>query len=152
MKLMLNGACTLGTYDGANIEIVEQAGVENNFIFGATVDEINAIKADYDPVNLYEADPRTKRVVDALNGAFEDADGRLHELYTALLEGASWHAPDHYFLLIDFPSYMETKLQAIRATEDKLDFAKKCLHNIAGAGKFSSDRTISEYADDVWQL
>ena len=152
MKLMLNGACTLGTYDGANIEIVEQAGVENNFIFGATVDEINAIKADYDPVKLYEADPRTKRVVDALNGAFEDADGRLHELYTALLEGASWHAPDHYFLLLDFPSYMETKLQAIRATEDKLDFAKKCLHNIAGAGKFSSDRTISEYADDVWQL
>ena len=152
MKLMLNGACTLGTYDGANIEIVEQAGEENNFIFGATVDELNAIKADYDPKAIYDANPRIKRVVDALDGAFADEDGRLHELYTALLEGASWHKPDHYFLLKDFPSYMEAKLRAIRATTDRLDFAKKCLHNIAGAGKFSSDRTIAEYAEDVWDL
>ena len=152
MKLMLNGACTLGTYDGANIEIVEQAGEENNFIFGAKVDEINAIKATYNPRALYESNPRTRRVVDALNGAFEDEDGRLHELYTALLDGASWHAPDHYFHLLDFPSYMETKLRAIRATTDKIGFAKKCLHNVAGAGKFSSDRTIAEYAEDVWQL
>ena len=153
MKLMLNGACTLGTYDGANIEIVEQAGEENNFIFGATVDEINAIKANYSPAKLYKADPRTKRVVDALeDGTFEDSDGRLHELYTALLKGASWHTPDHYYLLLDFPSYMETKLRAIRATTDKISFAKKCLHNIAGAGKFSSDRTIAEYAEDVWQI
>ena len=153
MKLMLNGACTLGTYDGANIEIVEQAGEENNFIFGATVDEINAIKSDYSPAKLYKADPRTKRVVDALeDGTFEDSDGRLHELYTALLKGASWHTPDHYYLLLDFPSYMETKLRAIRATTDKISFAKKCLHNIAGAGKFSSDRTIAEYAEDVWQI
>ena len=152
MKLMLNGACTLGTYDGANIEIVEQAGEENNFIFGATVDEINALKPTYNPRALYDSNPRTKRVIDALNGAFEDSDGRLHELYTALLDGASWHAPDHYFHLLDFPSYMEAKLRAIRATTDKISFAKKCLYNIGGAGKFSSDRTIAEYAEDVWQV
>ncbi|MBQ8087561.1 MAG: glycogen/starch/alpha-glucan phosphorylase, partial [Clostridia bacterium] len=153
MKLMLNGACTLGTYDGANIEIVQEAGEENNFIFGATVDELNAIKQTYDPMSIYEADERIRRVVDTLdNGTFEDPDGRIAELKTALLEGASWHQPDHYFLLKDFPSYIETKLRAIRATKDEREFAKKCLHNIAGAGKFSSDRTIAEYADDVWQL
>ena len=153
MKLMLNGACTLGTYDGANIEIVEQAGEENNFIFGATVDELNAIRDSYDPKALYEADPRIHRVVDALaDGTFADEDGALHELYTSLLEGASWHKPDHYFLLKDFPSYMEAKLRAIRDTRDRLGFARKCLYNIAGAGKFSSDRTIREYADEVWQI
>ena len=153
MKLMLNGACTLGTYDGANIEIVEQAGEENNFIFGATVEEIEAIRDSYDPKALYESDPRTRRAVDALDdGTFADEDGALHELFTALLEGASWHKPDHYFLLKDFPAYRETKLAAIRATRDEIGFAKKCLHNIAGAGKFSSDRTIREYADEVWEL
>ena len=153
MKLMLNGACTLGTYDGANIEIVEQAGEENNFIFGATVDEIEAIRDSYDPKALYESDPRTRRAVDALHdGTFADEDGALAELYTSLLEGASWHKPDHYYLLKDFPSYREAKLRAIRDTQDEIEFAKKCLHNIAGAGKFSSDRTIREYADEVWQL
>ena len=153
MKLMLNGACTLGTYDGANIEIVEQAGEENNFIFGATVDEIESIRDSYDPKSLYESDPRTRRAVDALHdGAFADEDGALAELYTSLLEGASWHKPDHYYLLKDFPSYREAKLRAIRDTQDEIEFAKKCLHNIAGAGKFSSDRTIREYADEVWQL
>ncbi len=151
MKLMLNGACTLGTYDGANIEIVEQAGEENNFIFGATVDELNAIKDTYNPRELYDSDEHIRRAVDGLL-SFEDEDGALHELYTSLLDGASWHKPDHYFLLKDFPSYMETKLRAIRATEDSIGFAKKCLYNIAGAGKFSSDRTIREYADDVWQI
>ena len=150
MKLMLNGACTLGTYDGANIEIVEQAGEENNFIFGATVDEINAIKKTYDPQAIYDKSARIARVVDALDGKFEDEDGRLKELKTALLEGASWHTPDHYYLLLDFVSYMDAKLKAIRAAADKVDFAKKCLMNIAGAGKFSSDRTIREYADEVW--
>ena len=153
MKLMLNGACTLGTYDGANIEIVEQAGEENNFIFGATVDEIESIRDSYDPKALYESDPRTRRAVDALHdGTFADEDGALAELYTSLLEGASWHKPDHYYLLKDFPSYREAKLRAIRDTQDEIEFAKKCLHNIAGAGKFSSDRTIREYADEVWQL
>ena len=157
MKLMLNGAVTLGTYDGANIEIFEQAGIENNYVFGATVEEINAIKADYDPVAIYNASPKLKRVIDALgNGFFEPADapmeeGQLVELKKALLEGASWHQPDHYFLLKDYASYIEAKLTAIRDTADELAFAKKCLHNIAGAGKFSSDRTIREYWDELWR-
>ena len=156
MKLMLNGAVTLGTYDGANIEIFEQAGIENNFVFGATVEELNAIKADYDPVAIYEADPRLKRVIDALgDGTFEPADapmeeGQLVELKKALLEGASWHQPDHYFILKDYASYMEAKLDALRATKDKAAFAKMCLNNIAGAGKFSSDRTIAEYWNELW--
>ncbi|MBR6220138.1 MAG: 4-alpha-glucanotransferase [Clostridia bacterium] len=157
MKLMLNGAVTLGTYDGANIEIVEQAGEANNFVFGATVDELNAIKDTYDPVPIYEADPGLKKAVDALgDGTFEPADapmneGELVELKKSLLEGASWHQPDHYFLLRDYESYKAAKLRAIRATEDKTAFAKMCLYNIAGAGKFSSDRTIEEYWNELWR-
>jgi len=160
MKLMLNGAVTLGTYDGANVEIVEQAGEENNFVFGATVEEINAIRDTYDPVKLYEANPRLKRVIDALgDGTFEPApeegvqlqEGDLAELRRALLEGASWHQPDHYFLLLDYESYMQAKLKAIRATKDRTAFGKLCLHNIAGAGKFSSDRTIAQYWDELWR-
>ena len=160
MKLMLNGAVTLGTYDGANVEIVEQAGVENNYVFGATVDEINAVKADYDPTAIYKKNLRLKRVIDALgDGTFEPApkkgdelrEGDLAELKKALLEGASWHQPDHYFLLLDYESYMAAKLKAIRATEDGTAFAKQCLYNIAGAGKFSSDRTIAEYWNELWR-
>ena len=157
MKLMLNGAVTLGTYDGANIEIVEQAGEENNFVFGATVEELNAIKADYDPRAIYDANSRLKRVIDALgDGTFEPADapmeeGDLVELKKALLDGAHWHQPDHYFLLKDYDSYMAAKLKAIRATKDKTAFAKMCLENIAGAGKFSSDRTIAEYWNEIWR-
>jgi len=156
MKLMLNGAVTLGTRDGANIEIFEQAGEENNFPFGATVDEINAIKADYDPVKLYKADKALKRAVDALaDGTVVDLEGEVREgciaeLKDALLKGASWHKPDHYFLLLDFADYRRAKLEAIRATKDELRFAKMCLANIAGAGKFSSDRTIQQYAEEIW--
>ena len=157
MKLMLNGAVTLGTYDGANIEIFEQAGIENNFVFGATVDELNAIKDSYDPMAIYEANPRLARVIDALgDGSFEPVpealtEGTLAELKQALLAGASWHKPDHYFLLKDYESYMAAKLKALRATEDALGFAKMCLCNIAGAGKFSSDRTIQEYWNELWR-
>ncbi len=160
MKFMLNGAVTLGTRDGANIEIFEQAGEENNFPFGATVEEINAIRADYDPKAIYETDARIRRAVDALSDPAitgeEEPDpqreGDIAELKTALLEGKSWHQPDHYFLLHDFASYQQTRLKAIRATKDKAAFAKLCLHNIAGAGKFSSDRTIQEYAKDIWMI
>ena len=153
MKLMLNGAVTLGTFDGANVEIVEQAGRENNYIFGATVEELNALKPTYDPKALYEADPLLKRCVDVLvDGTFPDEDGRLAELHSALLEGASWHAPDHYFVLKDFASYMEAKLRANREYTDSLAFARKCLMNVASAGKFSSDRTILQYAQEIWRV
>lgn len=157
MKLMLNGACTLGTYDGANIEIFQQAGIENNFVFGATVEELNALRDVYQPKTIYESNARIRRVVDTLgNGIFESADapiieGELVELKKALLEGASWHHADHYFLLKDFDSYMEAKLRAIRATRDKTGFAKMCLNNIAGAGKFSADRTIQDYWTELWK-
>ena len=157
MKLMLNGAVTLGTRDGANIEIFEQAGEENNFPFGATVSELNAIRERYDPKAIYLENPRIRRAVDALGDPAvtgEDGDphreGDIVELKTALLDGASWHRPDHYFLIQDFEAYQAARLRAIRATRDEIAFAKMCLNNIAGAGKFSSDRTIAEYARELW--
>ncbi len=153
MKLMLNGAATLGTYDGANIEIVEQAGKENNYIFGATLAEILKTKPKYDPKTLYEADADMRRVIDTLiDGTFADSDGALKELHDALLLGASWHKPDHYYLLLDYPSYITTKLQAIIDTKDGIAFARKCLMNIASAGKFSSDRTVAQYAEEIWRV
>ena len=153
MKLMLNGAVTLGTFDGANIEIAEQAGRENNYIFGATVDEINAIKATYAPRAIYKADKDVARVLDALvDGTLPDEDGMLKELASAILVGASWHQPDHYFVLHDFASYMAQKLQCNRDYRDRVAFAKKCLMNVASAGKFSSDRTIRQYADEIWHV
>ena len=154
MKLMLNGAVTLGTFDGANVEIVEQAGEENNYIFGATVEELDAIRDSYDPRKIYESDPTIARVLNNLvDGTFPDDDGAFHELYTALLDGASWHKPDHYFILKDFPSYMEAKLRANRDyAADPEGFARKCLINTAMAGKFSSDRTIAQYAAEIWKI
>ena len=154
MKFMLNGAVTLGTLDGANIEIVDRAGRKNNYIFGATVEEINAAKKTYDPRKLYESEPRIKRVVDTLvDGTFDDGgSGMFRELYNALLKGASWHQPDHYFLLLDFLPYCEARLRANRDYADKDAFARKCLLNAANAGQFSSDRTIAQYADEIWHI
>jgi len=153
MKLMLNGAVTLGTYDGANVEITQQAGRENNYIFGATVEELNAIKGSYTPRDLYNTDPLIARCLNTLcNGSFPDETGMLFELYTALLDGASWHAPDHYFILKDFRPYLEAKLQANRDWRDRMAFARKCLWNIASAGMFSADRTIAQYASDIWHV
>ncbi|MGN0794600.1 MAG: glycogen/starch/alpha-glucan phosphorylase [Aristaeellaceae bacterium] len=153
MKLMLNGAVTLGTFDGANVEIVEQAGRENNYIFGATVEELNALKPHYDPRAIYREDADIARVLDALvNGTFQDEDSMLKELVSSLLVGASWHQPDHYFVLHDFNSYMDAKLRCNREYRDRIGFAKKCLMNVASAGKFSSDRTIRQYADEIWHV
>ena len=154
MKLMLNGAVTLGTFDGANVEIVEEAGLENNYIFGATVDELNEIRDTYCPKAIYDSDPLIQRCLDTLtDGTFQDEDGTLAELKSAILDGASWHMPDHYFVLKDFPSYMEKKLQAIRdAGHHPEIFATKCLANVACAGKFSSDRTIRQYAEEIWHV
>ena len=154
MKLMLNGAVTLGTFDGANVEITEEAGRENEYIFGATVEELNAIRDTYDPKAIYDKDPVIRRALDTLaDGTFPDEDGALRELYDAILEGASWHKPDHYFVLKDFPSYLETKKQAIMdAKADPEAFARKCLMNVSAAGKFSSDRTIRQYAREIWDV
>ena len=154
MKLMLNGAVTLGTFDGANVEIVEEAGRENNYIFGATVEELEKIKATYDPKAIYKKNALLRRALDTLtDGTFPDDDGALKELHDAILKGASWHKPDHYFVMKDFDSYYEAKLQAIRdAKQDENAFARKCLMNVACAGKFSSDRTIRQYAKEIWSV
>ena len=154
MKLMLNGAVTLGTYDGANIEIVEQSGQDNNYIFGARVEEIRAIADTYDPRGIYRQNPRVRRVVDTLvDGTFSDkGTGMFRDLYDSLLEGASWHRPDQYYLLLDFEAYVDTKLRANRAYKDRMVFTKQCLLNTAGAGIFSSDRTIRQYAGEIWKI
>ncbi len=152
MKLMLNGAVTLGTLDGANVEIVEQAGRENNYIFGATVEELFAMKDSYDPKAIYDADFHVRRAVDTLTDGTVETDEELKELRTSLLEGASWHKADHYFILKDFASYQAAKLQANRDYRDRQGFGRKCLMNVASAGKFSSDRTIRQYAEEIWHV
>ncbi|HIR50472.1 MAG TPA: glycogen/starch/alpha-glucan phosphorylase [Candidatus Avoscillospira avicola] len=152
MKLMLNGAVTLGTLDGANVEIVRQAGAENNYIFGATVEELEAIRDTYNPMELYEANPRLRRVVDSLIDGTVPTDDEFQELHDSLLKGASWHKADHYYLLKDFDSYQEARLRANRDYRDRLAFGKKCLMNVASAGKFSSDRTIRQYAQEIWHV
>ena len=152
MKFMLNGAVTLGTYDGANVEIVAEAGEENNYIFGARVEDIRKISKTYDPVKLYKKEARIKRVVDTLiDGTFDDGgSGIFKELHTALLKGATWHVPDHYYLLLDFLPYVEAKLKVNRDYSDVYEFRRKCFINTANAGKFSSDRTIRDYAREIW--
>ena len=153
MKLMLNGAVTLGTLDGANVEIVEQAGRHNNYIFGAELEEIKRIKADYDPRNLYRDNHRVHRAVDALvNGTLRDNDtGMFAALYHSLLN-PTYNNADHYFVLHDFISYCDTRLQLNRDYKNRWDFSRKCLMNIANAGTFSSDRTIRQYADEIWRV
>ena len=155
MKLMLNGAVTLGTYDGANVEIVEEAGRENNYIFGATVEEVaQAAQQGYNPKGIYDSDHRVHRVLDALvNGTLNDGgSGIFRELYDSILYGASWHKPDQYYLLLDFSRYLEAKKQINRDYRDTMKFARKCWLNICNAGKFSSDRTITEYAKEIWHI
>lgn len=160
MKLMLNGAVTLGTYDGANIEIVECAGEENNYIFGARVDELTALRPHYNPRAIYESSPMVRRAVDALvDGSMinfgapgADDSRRVHsEIYHSLLTG-DWRKPDYYFNLYDFESYVNAKLRAVYDTRDERSFARKCLMNMVNAGKFSSDRTIVEYAKELWHI
>ena len=159
MKLMLNGAVTLGTLDGANVEIVQEAGDENNYIFGAKVEELEKIMPEYDPRELLCANEKVKRVMDKLiDGSFDDGgvpsneEGSFKELYKALTEGASWHVPDHYYVLGDLLPYVSRKLDVNRDYKDSLGFARKCWLNIANAGKFSSDRTIKDYAENIWNI
>ncbi len=154
MKLMLNGAVTLGTYDGANIEIVEEAGEENNYIFGATVEHLERIMPTYDSRALFASNPKIARVVSTLiDGTVSDGGtGDFRELYYALLDGASWHAPDNYYLLGDLESYVEAKLKCNRDYTHRIEFAQKQWHNLVHAGKFSADRTIADYAENIWGI
>ena len=118
------------------------------------MDELEKIRSTYDPNTIYKKHAGLRRALDTLvDGTFPDEDGRLKELHDAILKGASWHKPDHYFVMKDFPGYYEAKLQAIRdAKADEAAFARKCLVNIACAGKFSSDRTIRQYAKEIWNV
>ena len=155
MKFMLNGAVTLGTYDGANVEIVEEAGWENEYIFGARVEELDSIRPKYNPrEKIYYKNERVKRVVNTLvDATFNDGDtGMFGELFNSLINGASWHKPDNYFLLTDFEGYVDTKLRALYDYKNRNMFGKKCWMNIASSGKFSSDRTVQQYASELWML
>jgi len=152
MKLMLNGAVTLGTLDGANVEIVKEAGMENNYIFGHTVEQINAAKGNYRARGIYEINDRLRKAINTLVDGTVPTDDDQKELYHALLDGTHWHKADHYFLLLDYASYMDAKLKVNRDYADRLNFGRKCLMNIASGGKFSSDRTIRQYAQEIWHV
>ena len=152
MKLMLDGAVTLGTMDGATVEIVSRAGEENNYIFGARVEEINALRPNYDPKAIFDSDWRVRRAVNALVDGTVDTDNDQRELFNSLLYGESWQRPDNYFVLQDFESYRDARLRALRDWNDRIAFAKKCLYNVAAAGYFSSDRAVGQYADLIWNL
>ncbi|MBR1864709.1 MAG: glycogen/starch/alpha-glucan phosphorylase [Ruminococcus sp.] len=159
MKLMLNGAVTLGTLDGANVEIAQEAGEENNYIFGAKVEELEEIMPDYDPREIIFKDEKIKRVLDKLiDGTFSDGgvksneEGSFRELYKALTDGASWHAADHYYVVGDLDPYVKAKLRMNADYKDRKAFARKCWLNMCNAGKFSSDRTVKDYAENIWKL
>ena len=154
MKLMLNGAVTLGTYDGANIEIAEQAGLDNNYIFGARVEDIARARPAYNPKALYDGDAHIRRMMDTLvTGRLSDSGtGAFNEIYNSILFGSEWHAPDQYFTLLDLMPYIDAKLRANRDYRDSMAFGRKCLVNVASAGKFSSDRAIKQYAEEIWHL
>lgn len=149
MKFMLNGTVTLGTMDGANVEICEEAGRENNYIFGATVEEVAAIKQYYCPREQVEGNPRLKRAVETLiDGTFEDGSGMLKKLYESLMTG---YQPDRYLVLYDFADYVRVKEQLLRDYGSE-QFDTKCLVNMASVGKFSADRSVSDYAKLIWHL
>lgn len=154
MKFMMNGALTLGTMDGANIEISEKAGLENIYIFGATVEELERIKPSYNPYWQYENVKGLKRVVDSLvDGTFHDDDsGIFRDLYNSLLSGTSWEKGDTYYVLGDFEDYRRVKDQVAEDYKDKENWNRKCWINICTSGHFSSDRTIREYATEIWKI
>ncbi|MBE6922595.1 MAG: glycogen/starch/alpha-glucan phosphorylase [Ruminococcaceae bacterium] len=147
MKLMLNGAITLGTLDGANVEIAEEAGRENEYIFGATVDQINAIKGSYNPRKIYDENADLRRALNTLVDGTVPTDDGIRNLFQQVVNGS-----DQYYLLLDYASYVDAKLQANRDYADKMTFGRKCLVNVASAAKFSSDRTIRQYAEEIWHI
>ena len=156
MKFMLNGALTLGTMDGANVEIVEEVGAENAFIFGLSSDEVIRYEnyGGYNPMDIYNSDADIRKVVDQLvDGTFSKGDRELfRSLYNSLLNTQSTDKADRYFILKDFRSYAEAQKKVEKAYRDTQGWAKSALLNTAHVGKFTSDRTIQEYVDDIWHL
>jgi starch phosphorylase len=150
MKLALNGALTIGTDDGANIEIRQQVGDDNIFIFGLRADEVAAQRAaGYHPLRLYEENPRLKGVLDAVAGGQFSPDEPSR--YRALVDSLLWGG-DHYMLLADFDSYLAAQARVDALFRDREAWARCSITNVAAMGLFSSDRTIREYARDVWHL
>ena len=156
MKFMLNGAVTLGTMDGANVEIVEEVGEENAFIFGMSAEEVIALEnqGGYDPSQLFNTDQDIRHVLmQLINGEYSPNDPeRFRELYNALLIDGGYNRPDPYFILKDFRSYAEAQKRVEAAYRDEKGWARIAMLNVAHAGKFTSDRTIQEYVDDIWKL
>ena len=156
MKFMLNGAPTIGTMDGANVEIVEEVGEENAFIFGLSSDEVMNYEKNggYNPYDIYNNDEEIRRVVNQLvDGTYANGDTeRYRDLYNCLLNNKGSDRPDMYFILKDFRSYAEAQEKVEKAYVDKERWAKMALLNTACCGKFSSDRTIEEYVEDIWHL
>ena len=156
MKFMLNGAPTLGTMDGANVEIVEEVGAENAFIFGLSSDEVINYENNggYNPMDIYNSDADIRRVVNQLvDGTYSQGDKKMYrDLYNSLLTAQGGSKADTYFILKDFRSYADTQKKVEEAYRDKDRWAKMALLNTASCGKFSSDRTIQEYVDDIWHL
>lgn len=156
MKFMLNGAPTLGTMDGANVEIVEEVGMENAFIFGLSSEEVINYENNggYHPQDIYNSDPDIRKVVDQLiNGTYSNGDHEMYrDLYNSLLCPKDGSKADMYFILKDFRAYAEAQKKVEEAYKDKERWAKMALLNTACCGKFTSDRTIQEYVDDIWHL
>ena len=150
MKFALNGALTIGTLDGANVEILEEVGSENIFIFGQTVEGIEELRnSGYDPRSFYEGDAELKAVMDWLASDYfsPNAGNVLEDLPKSLLD---WGDP--FFVLADYRAYVEAQEMVDAAYKDKSQWASMAIRNIAGSGKFSSDRTIGEYASEIWRL
>ena len=156
MKFMLNGALTLGTMDGANVEMAEEVGMENIFIFGMSSEEVIAHERnrDYDPMQIYNSDEGIRKVVNQLvDGTFSPNDpGLFRDLYNSLLNTQCTQYADTYFILKDFRSYVDAQKRIVEYYQDKQAWAKSAILNTAHAGKFSSDRTIQEYVDEIWHL
>ena len=156
MKFMMNGAPTLGTMDGANVEIVDEVGIDNAFIFGLSADEVINYEQNggYNPYDIYNNDPDIHRVVDQLvDGTYSNGDTEMYrDLYNSLLNNQGGARADMYFILKDFRSYADAQARAMEAYKDKEKWAKMALKNTACCGKFSADRTIQEYVDDIWHL
>ena len=156
MKFMMNGAPTLGTMDGANVEIVDEVGIDNAFIFGLSADEVINYEQNggYNPYDIYNNDPDIHRVVDQMvDGTYSNGDTEMYrDLYNSLRNNQGGSRADMYFILKDFRSYADAQARAMEAYKDKEKWAKMALKNTACCGKFSADRTIQEYVDDIWHL
>ncbi len=154
MKFMMNGAVTLGTVDGANVEIFQHAGEENNYVFGARVEDIEKLGDDYNPRHYYESNRHLARVMNTLvDGTLDDdGTGMFKDLFDSLLGTNVTGVADRFKVLLDFEDYMHTKLQALYDYKDRLEFGRKCLRNVARSGFFSSDRCVLEYANEIWDI